>query len=335
VLDEIDKMIELIGEEGQADKEKLDWCNKERKTQTNVINTKKKEMLSLNNEIDKLEKLIEDPKKGLKAQIAEAEQTLVENNDSQKTETTERTEENVSYQQDVANLVAAEGILTKALKVLSAYYDDLEQKLAAGEAFVQEDPDAPEAWKGDGAFKGQSSKGGDVVDMLTFILKETTKEEMQAHKDEEKGQADYEDSMTSLKKEQADTEENLASLQERLATAEKDKLDAEEDLKATTEDKEAAEAVMDRIEPGCDFITENFDLREKNRSTEKNALEKAVRLIKGTPAYTTAVNEATVESYGDCKEPCTKNENHVKCKACMSDVTVPAYCAGHKGTKGC
>jgi len=34
-LTEIDKMIELIAEEGKSDKENLDWCNKERKENKN------------------------------------------------------------------------------------------------------------------------------------------------------------------------------------------------------------------------------------------------------------------------------------------------------------
>merc|ERR550537_423735 len=109
--------------------------------------------------------------------------------------------------------------------------------------------------------------------------------------------------MTKLKKEQKEMEEHLASLQEKLAQAEKDLLDAEEDHKATVADKEAIEAYLLKIKPGCDFITKNFDLREKNRATESKALKKAIKLIKGTPAYKSAVNAATVESYGDCKEP--------------------------------
>merc|ERR1719454_429076 len=141
--------------------------------------------------------------------------------------------------------------------------------------------------------------------------------------------------MTGLKKQEADDEKKLAKLQDDLAQAEKDLLAAQEDLKATTEDKEAIEAYLLKIKPGCDFITSNFDLREKNRATEKAALEKAIKLIKATPAYKTAVNEATVESYGECKEPCVEDKADVKCKACMADVTIPAYCAGHKGTKGC
>jgi len=282
-----------------------------------------------------LTKTIEDPKSGLKAQIANTEDALVKNTETQTLQTKERTESNVAYQQDVKNLVAAQGILTKAIKALSTYYDDLEKKLAAGEAFVQEDPTPPEAWKGDGDFKGQSSKGGDVIEMLNFILDSTNKEEMEAHADEEKAQADYEDSMTTQKKLEAEDEKQLSDLQSELAEKEKDLLDAQEDLKSTTEDHEAIVAYLLKIKPGCDFIEENFDLREKNRKTEKNALEKAIRLIKGTPAYKTAVSEATVESYGDCKDPCTDDESDVKCKACMADVTIPAYCAGHKGTKGC
>merc|ERR1719262_595794 len=158
---------------------------------------------------------------------------------------------------------------------------------------------------------------------------------MDAHSEEENAQAKYEDSMTSLKKQEAEDEKRLSKLQEDLAETQEKLLQAQEDLKATTEDKEAIEAYLLKIKPGCDFIDKNFDLREKNRATEKAALEKAIKLIKGTPAYKTAVNQATVESYGDCKEPCVKDADHVECKACMADVTIPAYCAGHKGTAGC
>jgi len=289
--------------------------------------------VSLEDEIDKLEKTIGAPKTGLKDQIAATEQALVENTDAQKTETATRTEENVAYQKDVKNLQSAASILTKALKVLEAYYDSLEKELAGG-AFIQrkEDPSPPDA---DFNMKGQSSKGGDIIKMLEFILDETHKEEDEAHNSEEKSQADYEDSMTALKKDEAKAEKNLANLQETLAEKEKDLLAAQKDLKDTTADKESIEAYLKKIKPGCDFITENFEQREKNRETESNALKKAIKLIKDTPAYKSAVNAATVESYGDCKKPCVENAESAACKACRADVTVPAYCAGHPGTAGC
>jgi len=229
--------------------------------------------------------------------------------------------------------------LAKAIKALKTYYDHMEEQLSEGlNAFVQtkkkDDPTPPDALADD-KYSGQSGQGNEVLKMLNFILDETNKEEMKAHADEEKAQADYEDSMTDLTKKQKEAETRIADLQEELADTEAKLLKAQEDLKDTTEDRDAIEDVLAKIKPGCDFITSNFDQREKNRATEKKALEKAVKLIKGTPAYKTAVNEATVESYGDCKEPCVKDDSHVKCLACQADVTIPAYCAGHKGTKGC
>jgi len=335
VLEEIDKMLELIAAEGKQDKTNLDWCNKERDENEQALSEKEQEILKLNDSIDKLDTTINDPKTGLKKQIEETELALVQNKESQTSETAARTKDNLAYQADVRNLVDAEEILTKAIKVLNKYYDDLAKKLEAGEALMQEDPAPPEAWKGDGSYEGQSSQGTDVIKMLEFILSETKKEETEAHSTEESAQADYEDSMTQLKQEEADGEKNLVSLKETLAEKEKELLDAKEDLQKTTEDKEAIEAYLLKIKSGCDFITTNFDLREKDRKIEKDALEKAIGLIKGTPAYKAAVSEATVESYGNCKEPCVADVDDVKCKACMADVTIPAYCAGHEGTKGC
>jgi len=333
VLDEIDKMIKLIGDEGKADKENLDWCKKERKENKASLKEKNSEILKLEEKIDKLTTTIEDPKTGLKKQIADTEEALRENDEAQKTQTAERQEANVAYQADVKNLVAAESLLKNAIKVLEAYYDTIDKAFIQSMTNAKEDPAPPKTWEG--SYQGQSSKGGDAISMLKFILDETEKEEKEAHADEEKEQADYEDSMTSLKKEQAKKEKSLANLQDTLAEKEQDLLDAEEDLKSTTKDRDAIEAYLEKIKPGCDFITKNFDLREKNRGTEKSALETAKKTLKGSPAYKNAVADATVESYGKCKEPCVKDAAHVKCKACMADVTIPAYCAGHKGTAGC
>jgi len=344
VIDEIDKMVKVIAEEGKADKDKLDWCNAERKENKATLKEKNAEILKLDGKIDKLDRQIEDPVKGLKAQIEGTEQSLRENHEGQVTETAERQEANKAYQSDVKNLVAAEALLNNAINVLKAYYDKFDSLLQS-----REDPTPPTTWDQSGkgnvdGYKGQSGGGNSAITMLEFILKETKVEEAEAHKEEESGQHEFEDSMTALKKEESKQEKSLGDLQGKLATAEEDLLGAEEDLKATTKDKEATEDYLDKIRPGCDFITSSFDLRNKNRKTEKAALEKAKSTLKGSPAYKTAVAEAHVESFGKCiitaddgklSGPCAKDEAHVKCKACQADVTIPGYCAGHKGTKGC
>merc|ERR1719169_384649 len=119
-------MIGVIREEGEADKENLDWCNSERKENKATLKKKKEDIVGLEGTIDGLTQDIEDPKKGLKAMIQETEEKLVQNKEAQTTETCQRSQENVQYQQDIKNLVKAASILTRATKVLKAYYDDLE-----------------------------------------------------------------------------------------------------------------------------------------------------------------------------------------------------------------
>jgi hypothetical protein len=333
VLKEITKMLELLVEEGKQDKENLDWCNDERTESNGKLDTANNQIDTLNGEIQGLTDDIDDPETGLKAQIKTTEEDLASCMESQKTETKDRKEANLLYQQDIKNLVAAESILAKAIKVLRKYYDDLEKKMEAGEVFLQrEDPDAPSTW---GGYKGQSSKGGDAISMLEFILEETKKEETEAHSDEENSQHNYEDSMADLKDRQSTAEKTLVQLRETLAQKEEDLLMRKKELKKTEGEKESLEKYLAKIKPGCDFITENFDDREDNRATEKTALEKAETLIKDTPVYKEAMAAAHTESFGDCKEPCTEDEDHVECKACMAKTSIPGYCAGHKGTKGC
>jgi len=266
VLKEITKMLDLIEEEGKQDKENLDWCNDERTESNDKLDEANDQIDTLTGEIQQLTDDIDDPETGLKAQIKTTEEDLASCIESQKTETKERKEANLLYQQDIKNLVAAESILKKAIKVLRKYYDDLEKKMEAGEVFLQkrEDPDAPDTW---GGYKGQSSKGGDAISMLEFIHEETVKEETEAHSDEENSQHNYEDSMTDLKERETDAEKTLVSLREQLAQKEEDLLMRKKELKKTEGEKEALEKYLSKIKPGCDFITENFDEREDNRAT--------------------------------------------------------------------
>merc|ERR1719166_196198 len=145
----------------------------------------------------------------------------------------------------------------------------------------------------------------------------------------------FEDSMTSLKKEEKELQENLAKLKVELAEAEELLLSKQSEHKATVAEKEAIEAYLLKIKPGCDFITENIELRKANRKDEEEALKGAVKLLKESPSYQTWVAEDHNETLGDCLSICAPDEEDVKCKACLAKVSIPGYCAGHPGTKGC
>lgn len=337
VLDEIAKMLKVIDEEESADTKQHDWCVDERKTNNDELGKKKTEITSLEGSITSLTDTIEDPVTGLKVQIAEKEASLETNTENKKSETKDRTEDNLVYQKNIKNLVEAQVLLTKAVKVLKAYYAKiLDSNSAALIALTRsKDPPAPPGtW--DDAYVGQSSKGGDAVSMIEFILDETKKEETAAHDAERESQHKYEDSMQSLMDEEKNLLGAVRTLRSDLETAQGDLLSKEKELASTTKDKEAIEAYLEEIKAGCDFIVDNLADRQTNRANEKKALEDAREALKGTPAYITAVAEQHTEDLGECATVCkAEGEAHVKCKACLAKVTVPGYCAGHADTQGC
>jgi len=333
VIAEIEKMLKLLAKEEAADDEQFEWCNKERDENEKTLKEKISQIETLEGDIEKLTNEIEDPKTGLKVLIANDEESLVENSENQKSETATRTEENLDYQKNIANLVEAETLLTRAVDVLKAYYS----KIVKEESLLQKkQPSPPETWD-EGGYKGQSAKGGtDAITMIEHILESTKTEEKEAHAAEMASQHAFEDSMTSLKKEEKELQENLAKLKVTLAETEEALLGKQSEHKATVAEKEAIEAYLLKIKPGCDFITENIETRKANRKDEEEALKGAVKLLKDSPAYKTWVAEDHDEKLGDCLSICKESgEEHAKCKACLAKVSVPGYCAGHPGTDGC
>mmetsp|Transcript_104733 Transcript_104733/g.182043 ORF Transcript_104733/g.182043 Transcript_104733/m.182043 type:complete len:851 (-) Transcript_104733:19-2571(-) len=350
VLDEIDKMLEIIVEEGKADKENLDFCNSERTTNDGVIAEKTTAIEEvLEPAIAKLTKDINDPEVGLKKQISDTEESLLQNKHEQKTSTEERAEANALYKEDMANLAEAKAILAKALGVLKAYYKYLDEQLKLGllqkrsghladrRSMQAPKTNTPLPTEDTAVLKmqGESASGSNVIDILSHIRLETEEEEKEAEISESNALQAYEAEMAGLKSSEASLQSTLATLEGDLATTEKNLLQTEEDLKTTEDEKAAAEKYLADIKPGCDFITANFETRENSRSVETGSLQAAIVFIKSTPTYAAYEAEVHVESLGGCVAACAPGEGLVACKACLADVTVPAYCAGHPDQADC
>jgi len=333
VLKEIATMMETLDKEEIADKEQLDWCNEERSSNNKDLEQAKEEIESLTTEIDDLVTLIESPETGLRKQIADTQTSLAENQKSQEFNTAERKKENAAFKDDVGHLTEAEKIVTNAISVLTKYYDTI---LKDGSFFLQrrEEPAPPETWSGE--YTGQSEKGSSAIDLLKDILKNTKEEHATAITDEETAQADYDAEMERLKTEEKEAQTSLARLENDLASSEETLFQKRSDRKNTDATKESLEKYLKGIKPGCDFITTNFDDRKSSRLAERDALEKAVDLLKDTAAYKNAKAKEHDASMGECLNDCKEaGESHVKCKACLAKTSIPGYCAGHADTEGC
>jgi len=153
VLDEIKKMVEVIHQEEEADKEQKKWCEDERDESHKNKEKAERSIEELKETINTLDDAINNPETGLVAMIAETETSLQNNHDDQAESTTTRGQENQLYQADIKNLVTAEELLAKAIDVLKAFYKQSESELQRD--IVE---DAPTTWEGDS--KGQSEQGG-------------------------------------------------------------------------------------------------------------------------------------------------------------------------------
>jgi len=340
VLAKIDEMLDIVSKEGKVDKEKLDFCKSERKKSGATIKKKQSEMNQLESKINKLTDEIEKPETGLNDQIQATEDLLAENSASRDKETDLREKEHEEYDATMENLVKAKELLSTAIRVLTKYYDSLED-YAQDEAeevkkLPGEDEARPEMWEKEKGYKGQGKSGKKVLDMLKFILGETKGEANLATKDEKSAQGKYDKSMDALDKEQRKLQTSLVKFRKTLAEKKDALLEAQMQMKKTTAIKDKAEAYLLKIKPGCDFITKNFDKREKHRAAESSALKKSQKILKNSAVYKAAVAQASVEALGSCRDVCKEaGRSHVKCKACLEDVSIPGYCAGHPDTKGC
>merc|ERR1711879_339992 len=120
---------------------------------------------------------------------------------------------------------------------------------------------------------------------MQTMLDNTAKSEAKAHSDERKAQASYEDSMKSATDTEAKLEKQIMSEKKDIAETRLALDESKTALADANNQKVSAEKYLAEIKKGCDFIVTNFDKRDANRKGEKKALDNAIELNKGTPAY--------------------------------------------------
>lgn len=340
VLKAIDETIKMIQKEGAADKEKLDWCNGERTTNTETVEKAKTKINTLSGDVQSLKEDINHPETGLIAQIAELEKLMEDNRIAQEETVSIRKEEITTNNAYVKDAETSLGLLTKAIKVLEKFYVDAFKK----ESLMQAPEPPSTGWEsGDEALgdeyagqrEGATGSGG-VIELLNTIKSDLEKNLETSHSEEMKGQADFEDAMTQFENNRRDNTKNLIELRDTLAKTEEQLANTEKDLRATIKVKNETEAYLESIKEGCDFFTDNIQARDDYRDAEITSLQSAKALLEETPVFKQAMQRAKEDKLGKCLEKCRPEET-AECQACLEKVTVAAYCAkdDNKSMAGC
>jgi len=278
-------MMELLKKEGADDLKKKDYCEKEfdeSADKTKDISQKIQELSSdLAESTDSAAKL-EEEIKSLNDGITALDESVTQATENRKAESAE-------YQELMQSDSAAADLLGMAKERLNKFYNpDLTtdtttttnkfaMDLVQTDADASIEPPPPTA----GAYKPKGQQSNGIIHMIDTMIQDLEKEMTIAKTEEKNSQEEYEESV-------ADAKAKRASDLKSVAAKAKSKADVEGDIGETTaakagESKELL-AVKDytlNLHKECDWMLQNFDLRETARTEEIENMKKAKAVLAG------------------------------------------------------
>lgn len=177
-----------------------------------------------------------------------------------------RQQENADYQVEISDQRAVQAILAKAIDRMKAVY-----------GFVQESPVSPTQFK---AYK-QSAGGAPVIGMMEQIVEDSKGLEQKAISTENSAQQAYAVLVTDTAAAINALETSINEKSDGLAQAKAEKEYEEATETSTTGTLEDLLDYKTDLHGQCDFILKNFDLRQKARLEEIEAIQKAKAFLSG------------------------------------------------------
>merc|ERR1719266_1983495 len=208
----------------------------------------------------------------LAKEIKEAKEQMATAQAEIKKATQAREAENAEFQTTVADQRATQTILKKALLRLEDFY-----KKGLGKKLVLAQQEPPVKFN---AYKDNAG-ASPVMGLIEQIIEDSKKVESEATTSEYKAQADYESFVkdsTALVKQlnEAVVVKNKAS-----ATAEAELAEGKGDHEAAVGELESLAAYEADLHGECDFVLKNFDIRQKARLQEIEAIQAAKAILSG------------------------------------------------------
>merc|ERR1719223_1387072 len=280
IKEEIDKLIGEM-EAQQADEvEHRDFCikslNENNRSQTAAYDKKD----SLTTRIADLEKNIETLTQNLETTTQEIADTQPQM--GRRSETREA--ENGDYQATVQEQRLTQMILQKAIDRMAQVYAMLLQRAhQPGAPHTQTSATSTDPGNGPAKFKKYEENAGGkrVLAMLDEVLQDSKTMENDAIASEEDAQAAYENFMKDSNKFIIKATQSISDMTESKAKAESDLVMANTDLKGTMTELFGLHEESGDLHKSCDFLLKNFELRQKARSAEMDALREAKNILSG------------------------------------------------------
>lgn len=263
----IDDMIEELKKEKADEIAHKDWCHEEfnsNDSDTNEATRKKNDSEAKIEDHQQQIITFEKKIKETKAAIAELQLNV-------KRAGEDRELENIEFQKTVNDQMATQKTIQKAIDVLGHFYDKKQQ----GTGFAQQPA----------GFEKYEAKGGSgVLGMLNNIKADTFALETEARRDEATSQRRYEELVADMTAALKANNKDLVQLNSSNA-AEKRELNSEEkNLAQITSELKSLADENTNLHKSCDFVLENFEIRQTARDQEVEALRQAKAILSGSNA---------------------------------------------------
>jgi len=276
-IEAIEKMIAELDQQNKDEIKKRDWCRDELNENDKQTALADQEKGFLETKIDELTSQI----KTLTADIEDAQNTIKEVKIQVTRAGEDRNGENNEFQQTVADQRATQTILKKVVDRLNQFYEKKEALLQAG---GRQDPtpgaDAPPPPPGFKEYKKKEG-GNKVMSMIEDIIAESQRLENEAVQAENDAQAAYEDFVKSSNKQVAALQQEISDKTATRADAKQEKTQAEQDLKGTNGELKKLTEYRAELHGECDFVMDNFEIRQSMRTEEINGLKDAKAMLSG------------------------------------------------------
>jgi len=277
VIEEIDKMIVELKDQ-QADEVKhRDFCIAE-------LNKNTLQMDEAHAKRDSLEANIADMQatiKKLAENIETTKKEIAEMEVEMKRAGEDRAAENADYQQTVNDHRITQEILKKALQRMKQVYNFLQEEPGAPQ--MQLSGNATDAGSAPARFKKMEKNvgGGKVVRMIEQIIADSKQLEAEAVHAEEVSQSTYENFMKDSNKSITEGSNAIADMTDEKAKTEEALNMAQTDMAATNKQIENLMGTGADLHDDCDFILDNFEIRQDARAKEMDALGEAKAILSG------------------------------------------------------
>jgi len=245
---------------------------------TSEFDITEKEQLRKNNQKDNLEAQIEllaKTRKTLADEIAAASAESAAAEVAIKKASQVREGENSDFQKTVADQRATQAILNKALDKLTEFYKKAGFLQKSAQKSKQEPPVKFGAMK-------KNAGASPVIGMIEQIVEDSKALESEAVAGEKEAQASYETFVKDSNEIIAQLNESVSQKTKAKATAKMDSEQAKGDLESTNGELEALALYEGDLHSDCDFVLKNFNIRQKARLDEMEAITQAKAILSGS-----------------------------------------------------